>query len=346
MSNQFYLILSFFFLISCTSHKQINHPTKKSLFDFIDINHPKLKLVFDEVEKFEVQILYTQINRDSKNKPSFQTYSYRLNDDQYFYPASTVKMPMAFAALEAMEDIPKHYGVDFFTKLQIDSVAPEHIPVDQDHSSKSGNASLGHYIKKVFLVSDNDAYNRLYEFVGQYQLNKILHSKGLEHTKIIHRLSLPGYNEEMNMHTNPFQFLGSNGVYKKPAELSSFIYEHPLENSIKGKAYINSKGILTNEPFDFSKKNYISLHDNTAYLKRILFPNSFSKNERFDISDSNLEYLYAFMSMLPKESAFPTYPNESYPDNYVKFFIYGDQTQSIPDHIRIFNKVGFAYGYL
>ena len=34
--------------------------------------------------------------------------------------------------------------------------------------------SLGHYIRKVFLVSDNDAHNRLYEFVGQGELKERL----------------------------------------------------------------------------------------------------------------------------------------------------------------------------
>ncbi|MGB5247067.1 MAG: hypothetical protein WBN34_11005 [Woeseia sp.] len=35
-----------------------------------------------------------------------------------------------------------------------------------------------------------------------------------------------------------------------------------------------------------------------------------------------------------------------YPDGYVKFLMYGGKAQLIPPNIRIFNKVGDAYGFL
>ena len=51
--------------------------------------------------------------------------------------------------------------------------------------------------------------------------------------------------------------------------------------------------------------------------------------------------------MLPRESREPTYPDrDEHFDSYVKLFLFGDSREPIPDHIRIFNKVGEAYGYL
>jgi len=49
------------------------------------------------------------------------------------------------------------------------------------------------------------------------------------------------------------------------------------------------------------------------------------------------------MSILPRESEYPKYDQW---DSYVKFFLFGDKKDTMPDHIRIFNKVGDAYGYL
>ena len=49
------------------------------------------------------------------------------------------------------------------------------------------------------------------------------------------------------------------------------------------------------------------------------------------------------MGMRPRESNAPIY---DLPDGFVKFFMYGGNAEIIPDHIRIFNKVGWAYGYL
>ena len=52
------------------------------------------------------------------------------------------------------------------------------------------------------------------------------------------------------------------------------------------------------------------------------------------------------MARLPREQQYPIYDQDEYYDGYVKFFMYGDNQQSIPDHMRIFNKVGYAYGTL
>src|ERR1700743_1051064 len=53
----------------------------------------------------EVQILYTQIDRDENNITHFKSYSYRLNANHYFYPASTVKLPTAIFALEKLNEL-------------------------------------------------------------------------------------------------------------------------------------------------------------------------------------------------------------------------------------------------
>ena len=53
------------------------------------------------------------------------------------------------------------------------------------------------------------------------------------------------------------------------------------------------------------------------------------------------------MSQLPTETLFPNYALDStYYPAYCKFLMYGEDKEPIPDNIRIFNKVGDAYGYL
>ena len=52
------------------------------------------------------------------------------------------------------------------------------------------------------------------------------------------------------------------------------------------------------------------------------------------------------MSILPRESHHPEYDRDHYYDSYCKFFLYGDKKEKISDDIRIFNKVGLAYGFL
>ena len=52
------------------------------------------------------------------------------------------------------------------------------------------------------------------------------------------------------------------------------------------------------------------------------------------------------MSMLPRECPHPQYDLERYYDSCVKFFLFGDSKKPMPDSVRIFNKVGLAYGYV
>jgi hypothetical protein len=49
------------------------------------------------------------------------------------------------------------------------------------------------------------------------------------------------------------------------------------------------------------------------------------------------------MHVLPKEVGYD--PVEFY-DSYVKFFMFGDTKEDMPEHIKIYNKVGYAYGTL
>ena len=40
------------------------------------------------------------------------------------------------------------------------------------------------------------------------------------------------------------------------------------------------------------------------------------------------------------------YNESEYQDSYVKFFLFGDSKKRIPEQIKIYNKVGYAYGHL
>ncbi len=64
-----------------------------------------LTSVLDNPDKYEVQILYTKIDRNKRNEPHFTTYGYHVNNKQYFYPASTVKLPAVLLALEKVNKL-------------------------------------------------------------------------------------------------------------------------------------------------------------------------------------------------------------------------------------------------
>ncbi|MDW8205787.1 MAG: serine hydrolase [Cytophagales bacterium] len=306
--------------------------------------------VLTDPAKYELQIIYTQIDRDKKNRPVLTHFTYRLNDNQYFYPASTVKLPTAIVALEKINRL--HIkGLTRDTPLRIDSAYTRQTAVSRDETAPNGLPSVGHYIKKILLVSDNDAYNRLYEFIGQEELNESLRNRGFN-LRIVHRLSV-GDTPETARYTNPITFYQDNKIiYQQPLVKNEKNYPNTLTTTRKGKGYIsfrnNPQGELIAEPMDFADKNYYPLSTMHRVLQTLIFPETVPPAQRFQLTKDDYRFLYRHMSMYPKESGgYPTYTDTccNY-DSYCKFFMYGNTKQPIPNHIRIFNKVGDAYGYL
>ena len=80
---------------------------KNPLEQALDSNNKKIKRVMDNIEEHEVQILYTEVTRNVDNSINFIDYSFQVNDSAYFYPASTVKFPIALLALEKMNTQPE-----------------------------------------------------------------------------------------------------------------------------------------------------------------------------------------------------------------------------------------------
>ena len=309
-------------------------------------SHPELfEHILHHPTHNEVQILYTQIDRDEHNIPHFKSYSYRLNPHRYFYPASTVKLPTAIFALEKLNNL-NIKGLTVKSAMITDSAFVGQTKVTKDTSSKNGLPSTENYIKKILLVSDNDAYNRLYEFVGRKEINDKLKKYGLTGTRIIGRLAI-GDKGESTRHTNPIDFYnGDKLVYHKPPLFDSRDYPMQLENMIQGKGYLDKNDKLVMQPFDFSQNNVYPLVDQQSVLRRLLFPEVYPENDRFELTDDQYKFIYKYMSMWPTESKHPTYNTPEYFPAYCKWLFYGgDSLAVINPNIRIFNKIGDSYGY-
>lgn len=343
--GRFLLVLILIYILgSCEKDPQIK--------DLREIIQPEkdsiLNLVFNDPNKYELQILYTQIDRQPDGSIKFNTFPYNVDTLKYFYPASTVKMPVAFLALEKLNELQQQgIAVRAHSPLEIDSIRAPQKPVYIDSTGENGKATIAHYIHKLFTVSDNDAYNRLYEFVGQQAINEKLQKKGIfTNARILHRVGVGGFSSEENRHTNPFRFFdGDEVIYEQPGAIAPQMQYPPLKETFKGNSFINSNGAIVTEPFDFSEKSFISLPDLERSLRAIIFPETMGE-ATFNLTPEDYELLYKSMSIYPGESPGPIYEEPEYYDSYVKFLLFGDQKASIPDHIRIFNKVGLAYGYL
>jgi len=301
------------------------------------------KAVLANPSTFRYQIIYTQINRDKTGIPHFTNYKLNVDPNQYFNPASMVKMPLAFLSLEKLHELNKK-DINKYTTILFDSNYQRQVAMYADSSSKNKKPSIAHFIKRAFLISENDPYNRMYQFVGQGDINRKLHQKGYSSTRITRQFM--GYTEDQNRHTNGIRFVDekNNLLYQQAPQYNtdSFQFGAPI---LIGNAHWNSNDELIQGPFDFTKHNNISLEDMQKMLQAIIFPASLPAKSRFNISEEDRLFLLQFLSQYPSETNYPKYDTEHFYDSYVKFF-FQDSTQAMPKNIRVFNKVGWAYGFL
>ena len=306
-------------------------------------NHPVLQKVLAEPDKYRCQIIYTEINRNRQNQPSFKNHYFNYDPALYFNPASMVKMPLAFLSLEKLKKL-NIKGVDKNSLMIFDSSFSGQVPLLKDTTSASGLPSIAHFIKRAFLISENDPYNRMYQFVGQESINASLHRKGYPDVRITRQFM--GYTEEQNRHTNPIRFMDGKGktIYNQPEAYNAVPFDFSQEIKI-GRAHMNRNDSLVNEPFNFTRHNNVSLGDFQQQLQSVLFPFSVPAKKRFDISEEDRSFLLKYLSQYPSETDYPKYNDSLFYDSYVKFFFL-DSTKIMPAHIRVFNKVGWAYGFL
>lgn len=292
--------------------------------------------------KWNVQIIYTQVNRRANGRPQLVSHFFNA-DTAYFYPASTVKLPVALLALQKLNEL-KDKGISRNTTMLTEAAYSGQTAVYNDPNTADGRPTIAQYIKKIFLVSDNDAFNRLYEFLGQEYINAELHKKGYTEAEVRHRLAV-FLSETENRHTNPVNFYDNAGkiVYSQPLLNNTAVYKERHDS--QGKAYYAS-GQLVNAPMDFSKKNKLPLQDLHNMLISLVFPNSVAASKRFNLSADDRNFVLRSMSQFPGESLYPHYDSKNYPDAFSKFIFYGAQKGALPKNIRIFNKVGNAYGQL
>lgn len=311
MKNILLLVLILF--LSC------DPPSKSPLEIALASERPAIKKVMENLAKFEVQILFTQIENDVNGKATFTDYSYQLDEKNYFYPASSVKLPVAVLALELLD---KTEGISALTPYVISGDSLPHTVADD--------------VKRIFAVSDNEAYNRLYELLGRDYVNTFLRKKELQPVRIAHRLEAENA-ANAQCDTLHFSFgINLGGGTDLPVEKIS------VKNLHKGLGFMRNDSLIS-EAMDFSEKNYFPLATQHNLMKRLFFEENFSEAERFQLTAASKKLLKEAMYLVPRKAG---YSEGEFYDSYVKFLMYGDTRGRIQDRIKIYNKVGFAYGTL
>ena len=319
-----YLLASFcFLLLSCSS-------TTNPIELIIKKREPQLKPIYKNKENHNLQILYTKVVRDSLGMPSFIQYDYQADNNVYFYPASTMKLPIVALTLQKINEL-RNTGINITVESKILLLSADQITTE---------TTFKDLISKVFLVSDNSASNILINFLGYNYFNQQMREKGLNTIVLNHK-----FNPDPYVKTDWKIYTLDRDLISKD-EVQEVIEHNSLDNLRQGKSQIlNGEEVAT--PFNFKTKNRASLRDLDGVMKRIIYPDLFQEQDRINLSDQDYNFLRYWMSRFTFEDIGIEYQKDSqYFDSYNKFFIYGDSTNAVDRKIRIYNKVGVAYGAL
>ena len=93
--NIFCLILLVNLLNSCDD----------KLEKILDSKDLQIRQIIDNLDKHNLQIIYSEIIRNGDDKVSFKDYFFNVDDDLYYYPASTVKLHVSALTLQKLTEL-------------------------------------------------------------------------------------------------------------------------------------------------------------------------------------------------------------------------------------------------
>jgi hypothetical protein len=267
---------------------------------------------------------------------------------EYFYPASSIKLFAAMAALERLAELAEEIGLELgpdtplvyhplFDGEGLEDADPSHLA--------DGTITARHEIRKLLLVSDNEAFNRLYELTGQDGLAASLERAGLGDARLVHRLEEARSAEE-NRRAPRIELLATGFTHALPERSSAPLPEPPAVAGLRvGRAYL-AGGEQVDEPMDFTAKNRMALVDLQRGLCKLVRPDAdCGPGGAFHLRPVDRAFLVDLMARYPRESSDPAYDPTEYPDAWGKFLLPGI-TRVVPaERVRIHNKIGRAYGF-
>ncbi len=265
----------------------------------------------------------------------------RLGDArQYFYPASTVKLGAAVAALLELQRLSREQGEAITLdaswragpRFAGDPEDPPWIRVADD-------------LRAMLIVSDNPPYNRCFELLSQKGLNDTLWRAGLASARMWHRLSEARTIEEHRV-TRQFAIQhGDTSLSIAAREAGAKLDNEGFDELLVGTSHLRGEQRIE-QPMSFAEKNAIALEDLQDLLAMVVRPDiDLGKRGFPELSVTSRAFLIEQLGAYPRESPSPKYDEKQHPDAQCKFLLPGLRRVVRADSLRVYAKIGQAYGF-
>eukprot|EP00741_Cyanophora_paradoxa_P004901 tig00000849_g4756.t1 len=302
--------------------------------------------VLERPGEFKVQVLYSEVVNNQLVR-----HPYRVDDSLYFYPASAIKTCGAIAAAQKLARLRRETGksLTLDTRMLLFPVATRAGAPTAEERGRAAETTLAREVHKMSIVSDNEAYNRLYGFVGHQQINEAMWAAGLASTRLLHRLSESRPAEEHLWSQAAELYPPEGGPVSVPAYRTALrgapgggpLTNEALQETRVGRAVVE-RGALRDGPFDFTAKNRMTVGDMQDMLVKLARPDIQLSTPGFDLPEAERLALLEAMRLYP--SQWPP-GGWAYPDDYCKLLLPGLCRVLPKARWRVYSKIGRAYGY-
>lgn len=319
------LLAVFSSLLSCNSNP----------IELVLKSDPYLKEIIKDKEDYEIQVMLTKVNHDN-TKIDFQNYQYQHDENQYFYPASTIKLPIVVLTLKKINEL-RSKGSDITLKSKI---ILNNVDNYSNFKLKDSITSFQNLIADIFLVSDNSASNILIDFIGYNYFNDEMQNAGFDRTYLNHKFNPDPYVNS----TWQISDLDNNMISSINDNQKIIKADDKTNGLDKGESrYFN--GEILDESLNFSEKNRFSITDMHNLIKYIFYPEIFDMANTFNLNVEDYDFIRYWMSRFTYEDIGEKFiGDEKFFETYNKFFIHGDEQSVSNEQIRVYNKIGQAYG--
>ena len=296
---------------------------------------PYLKEIIKDKEDYEIQVMLTKVNHDN-TKIDFQNYKYQHDENQYFYPASTIKLPIVVLTLKKINEL-RSKGSDITLKSKI---ILNNVDNYSNFKLQDSITSFQNLIADIFLVSDNSASNILIDFIGYNYFNDEMQNAGFDRTYLNHKFNPDPYVNS----TWQISDLDNNIISSINDNQKIIKADDKINGLDKGeRRYFN--GEILDESLNFSEKNRFSITDMHNLIKYIFYPEIFDKANTFNLNVEDYDFIRYWISRFTYEDIGEKFiGDENFFETYNKFFIHGDEQSVSNEQIRVYNKIGQAYG--
>lgn len=292
------------------------------------------RAIAEDPARFRLQIGLTRINGQR-----LRHRHYRLDRREWQSPASLVKLPLAIMALERLAELREAgHAVDLDAPLML-SQAPTCTVWGRNPEP------LRRTLTALFAISDNAAYNRLYDWLGPAHIHARFADWGITDARLWSRFA--ACPPESHRVGADWAFLDTEGrqLVAGRADPPYTPAAHPLGTVRFGSAWMEA-GRRINGPTDFSERNHLPLADVHEILLRLVAPAAFPATAQFALDPADRQTLLQLMALTPPESRDPVYATANYPAHYNRYLFVGEGARPLPRGVSLAGKVGEAYGFL